>query len=574
MNIVYKKLDSLAVLEQLPDNEYDFIYLDVPYCIGIDFVYISKEDRKEKVRQYSSYISKIIENTYRILKSDGIIAFLAPGKEYVDINYKLLLDQFFPSSMNVTIETRKISSSVNSHNNSILYFYSKELYYEFPILKELRPIEEFSYKDERDYYNKISLLRTGSYRPNFSFVWHGIMPPANKYWSCSSDKLDQLFDEGRIIIDKDNAFLKWYRREHPITVSSVWRYNDSTGTRSSIDTQSINRMFSMFVNKNSNILCPFDRDGKFSLVADKEGINWTSIFLSAQEEKRTLFPDIPTNHYVVISELINKVRRSYKTDIVTNTEDISTLQKRVNQLTENVKKIQMSIGIDDESEASVEQVIDQIHKQISDAISPLSIDEYISKAQEWLKPYWNQLEPESKHFIPTGILLYNQFNKTVDIDMAPIMIEYCKSLEIEIFKKMFFGYIQNLIEREVDIKDKFSEDLKKSNMKVFAKFLTECTTKNKNNPDKWRFEIGKMKFVLQSTLATNPEDSITRDFRDYLNRVYDQQFFRERFIEQLDTVTKLRNNCAHPSIIDNNTVEEVKEIIRKKLLLILKYYTG
>lgn len=573
MNIVYKKLDSLAVLEKLPDNEYDFIYLDVPYCIGIDFVYISKEDRKEKVRQYSSYISKIIENTYRILKSDGIIAFLAPGKDYVDINYKLLLDQFFPSSMNVTIETRKISSSVHSHNNSILYFYSKELYYEFPILKELRPIEEFADKDERDYYNKISLLRTGSYRPNFSFVWHGIMPPANKCWLYSSDKLDQLFDEGRIIIDKDKAYLKRYRGEHPVIVSSVWRYNDSTRMMSSIDTQSISRMFSMFVNRNSKILCPFDRDGKFSLVADKEGFNWTSIFLSAQEE-RTLLPDIPANHYVVISELINKVERSYKTDIVTNTEEISALQKRVNQLTENVKRIQMSIGINDDSEASVEQVIDQIHKQISDAISPLGIKECLPEAQEWLNPYWNRLESESKHFILTGIFLYNQFNRTADIDIAPIMIEYCKSLENEIFKKMFFGYIQNLIERQVDISTKFPDAFKKSNTKIFAKFLSECTTKNKNNPDKWIFEIGKMNFVLQSALARNPKDGIARDFRDYLNRVYAQQFFRERFIEKLDTVTKLRNNCAHPSIIDNDIVAEVKEIIRKKLMLILKYYTG
>ena len=603
MNILYENVDSLKVMEQLPDEEYDLIYLDVPYFMGgRDFSYDNINSRSirhrlaevkgvpvseitmeevdsEKaslensvLKQYSSYISMIIENAHRCLKADGTVVFLAPGKEYADINYRLILDQFFSSSMNVTIETRKRPTSEHVNNNNILYFYSKKRENKFPVLKELRPIGEFVDKDERDYYRKMWLYNNISGRGNFEFEWHGITPPKGSGWRYRKEKLDELYEDGRIVFSGDKAFLKCYRGEHPETVSSVWKAEDETKFFSSIDTKSLNRIFTMYPGIENKILCPFDRDGKFSYFADKKGYEWTSVFCRFRNDGRNMLSDIPEGHYKTISSLDDSSERSYTGGIVANVTDITELRNRVKKLSEDVKKIQLSIGIDDNSDTSVEQVIDRIHEQIAEAVSQFSIEGCLPEAEAWLNPYWNKLEPESKHFIPTGLLLYNLYNGASDMDMAPIMIEYCKSLERELFKKMFFGYVQDLISRNVDIQLQFPEAFSRRDTSVFAEFLKKCTTVSRENPQEWKFEIGKMAYVLQSALTRHPRENIIIDFRNYLNRVFDRQFFRERFINQLSVVTRLRNECAHPSVVNNDVVEEGKEIIREKLLLLLQYY--
>ena len=595
-------MESLEVMEQLENETYDFIYLDVPYYSGVcDFTlpsgekgirhHISKtrnipigevtredieQERKiieqEDLSKYSEYIIKVIENAHRLLKNDGVVAFLCPCNEHTDINYKLILDQYFPSFAVVTIENRISPVSENQANNYNLYFCSKSTNFVLPELKELRPIEEFPENDEFDFYIKKRATLEGMRSPAMIYEWHGITPKGNQSWLYSREEMDKLHSEGRIIVDEDRAWIKYYRKEHPKLISSVWKYTDTTGLFSFIDSQSIERMFTMFVKGGSRILCPYERDGKFSFLADKLGVSWEAVYLPWRED-RSLITKIPEGRYEVIEEIRTAGSLIYKNNVVTNIRDIDELKEKLQKLSADVKRIQSSIDIDDDSESSVNIVVDEIHKMITDDMSAYSIARCLPEAQAWIEPFWDKLEPESKFFIPTGLLLYNLYKTNPGFDQAPIMIEYCKALEKELFQKMYFGYINDLINREISVKSAFPEAFTCQATLVFADFLLKCTTINRDNSEEWKFEIGKMARILQSALSKRPREPIIIDFRDYLNRFFDQQFFRERFNDSLHIITELRNACAHPSIINNTAVEEGKELIRQKLLLLLKYYS-
>jgi len=96
--------------------------------------------------------------------------------------------------------------------------------------------------------------------------------------------------------------------------------------------------------------------------------------------------------------------------------------------------------------------------------------------------------------------------------------------------------------------------------------------KNKNKPEEWRFEIGKMARVLIMTLEGKEENLLFLDFRSFLERIFAEEFFKNQFEKSLDEIADLRNKCAHPNIVDENKKNNVKSAIREKLDNILKYY--
>lgn len=341
----------------------------------------------------------------------------------------------------------------------------------------------------------------------------------------------------------------------------------------SLDTRSINRVLEMFVQrKECKMLCPFDRDGKMTLAMNNKGLNWMSVRVAMNTNRYDFFNEIHKSDYETIDILMKTISTSYSDNIVANVGEINEIRGKLQKLSSDIREIQNSLGEECADDESIENVISKIQEKIEATITAYNLEDYMPEAMEWLKPYWEKLEAELKYFIPTGFLLYNQFSKNSDVDMAPIMIEYCKSLEKELFEKMFSGYISNLIARNIDIKSVFPEAFSESNTKIFAEFLSDCTLKYREQPEYWKFELGKMRFVLERALAKKTKGNIIKDFRNYLNQIFDNSFFKTGFIIDLNKVNEIRNSCAHPSIIKAEDMEKGREIIREKLLLLLKYH--
>lgn len=611
-NILYRNCDDLAVMETLNDNEYDLVYLDVPYFTrpddmlvgyeqdsisdvkrylaekkGCQITEISKEEIKTenlrrqnenkqiKLKEYREYIGHVIENAKRILTEDGVLCFLAPAREYVDINYKLILDQFFSVYETATVERRKSITTFEKLNNNhdTLYFYSKNSGHVFAPILELGDIADFPKKDERGNYRLMPLLNHME-RKGMDFEWRGITPSGKSSWRYQSDKLNDLYEDNRIeIAESGRPFLKYYRHEHPMPISSVWKSEERLHLRGcySLASNCMERIIINFSKEESKIFCPFDRDGKFSFLCNENGRCWVSVFRSAREDEELFIDKISKDDYEII-DVIENTRREYE-NVVTSASDIEKLKSKLNELTNSVKQIKLSVGIDsDGNDAEIDDIIERIHSEVSKALSQYSIKGSIPEAQAWLNPYWDKLEPESKHFIPTGVLMYNQFSGEDGVDMAPIMIEYCKSLEKELFQKMFYGYVKSLIQAEVDVSSKFKDAFQEEGSAVFANFLLDCTTKYVDCPSEWKFEIGKMRIILQQALAKKPKGDLMKDFRAYLDTIFEHEFFRKKFMDRLSQITKIRNTCAHPSILPDDKVNGTKDLIREKLLLILEYY--
>lgn len=597
----YINCEPLQVMEDQTNSRFDIIYLDVPYFSENKFEYdggavsarhylavqkgcsigeitlneVKAEQERTKqveLKAYADYISHVVENSFRLLSSDGTLVFLAPGKECVDINYRLILDQFFPASINVTLETPVKPFGICPNNNYVLYFYSKEKNHTFPVLKELRDISEFKEKDEIDYYLRISLFSHYE-RVKLRFNWHNILPPKGKSWRYSKDRLDELWEENKIIIENGKAYIKAYRNENPIVVSSVWKCERPSFCGALPDEKSYERIFNMFGKYGSVVFCPFERAGAFSLLAHRYGYEWVSV-LADDRLKNSCFMQIDETCYEKIYSVTQGTSISYRSGIVTNASDIGELQKKMLVLDKSLKKIQLSIGIEDNDDASIDQVVEKIHRLYLDTLTPVSIENTIPEAQEWIAPYWDKLEKESKQFISMGLLLYNQLINNPDMDMAPSMIEFCRALEGELFSKMFYGYTTNLIKRNINVRVAFPEAFDENSTEIFAKFLETCITTNRSDTSAWKFELGKMAYVLNMVLSKKPRKPIIQDFRAYLNSVFDGNFFGSQFAKHLFVITNLRNSCAHPSIINSASVEDGKKLIREKLLIILQYYNS
>lgn len=607
--ILYKQCDSLAVMESLPDNEYRMIYLDVPYYTGTDTFALNdgsnsirvhlakqrecslgditieqiaseKEDkRREKVKEYAGMITHVIENAYRLLKDDGILCFLSPSKEYVDINYRLILDQFFKSYTSITIE-RPMRNSAISHsqhgNNDTLYFYSIQENFVFPQLKEADESGRYNCEDERGSYFKRYMISPQN-RPSNQYDWHGIKNPINKSWCCPKSKMDELYEDNRIVIENEKVYQKQYKDEYPITVSSVWKNEDrfSRISRISIGSSSFERMFKMTVPEGGKVLCPYDRDGKFSLLANECGLQWTSIYCPIDDRGWNVVNEIPEGEYVVEITCSDEIKREYRDGIVMNITDIRGLQENVDKLLDDMHRIQTTVGLDESDDIRIEEILDKIHEKTQNFVEGLDLTQSISQAKIWLDPCWLRLEADSKLFLPVGILfseIASKYSNKNKMEMTPTVIEYCKTLEKELFSKIFVGYIRDIINRHMHVRSVFDSSFNNMDTKIFAKFVRNCSHFEKDKPQNWQLEIGKMITILKFTLEDKMNEPLINDFRKYLEKIFEYKFFEANFIENLKLINELRNDCAHTSFVNEERASEGKDIIREKLLVILKNY--
>lgn len=619
MNVLYSGLDSLKVIESLPDETYDFIFLDPPYFTGSEFMFdsgsgsirhmLSKEkgipfkdvsleeveaeenrQRLAELKKYSDYIAKIIENAFRLLNPDGILAFLSPGKEYIDINYRLMLDQFFKSSKIITIERQAIPISGGSNNDDRLYFYAKSSNFVFPVLEEPRPIEDFKEQDDYDYYHKRDAFRHGIARPNFVYEWHGITPGQNSSWAYDKPKMNQLFDENRVLIDGNRVWIKQYRSEHLIPVSSVWKAKDNTRCRFAIDTLSLSRMFNMFVKSDSKILCPFDRGGKFSWLADSYGACWTSVHIPS-DARSDLIAEIPVDHYSVITEISDETARQYTNTVITNVSDISALQSQLDQLSADIRKIQFSVGIIGDPEASVDAVIDQIHQHITELAGIKSSREYaenIRKVTNNLSAWQKTLEArlmgmydktlsaadssailnDAMIFIVAGEALFEMFVVKREYplsDYGCIAIEYYKALEYLVNQLFYVPYYSNILSNR---RIEYSEDaLKKEKLSGYAGKGLERTlfkaTVGKDKYEYWykpKLEYGSFA-IWGSQLKKDTANSSAAEVRNFFVQRKVNIEALTVFCNKMKKTIDLRNACAHPEVKETGFAIKARDLV-------------
>jgi predicted RNA methylase len=222
--------------------------------------------------------------------------------------------------------------------------------------------------------------------------------------------------------------------------------------------------------------------------------------------------------------------------------------------------------LDSKIEILLENNIDQIKK----------FEVMLSK---WFEFEWDKLENLSKSYLPTAELLFSQLSKIESADLSPFIIQYCRALENELLKKIFRAYVQFLIDRQINLEEKFAWDFGKKesgnfnneNTLKIVKHLKNCL---KNNSDRWFFELGGMvtnlKYLTGDSVSKSP---VLKDLKEFVITYFDENLLEKKFLDELNRIKdSYRNKAAHPNKITIEEAKVGKDDIRKVLKEFLEFY--
>lgn len=279
--------------------------------------------------------------------------------------------------------------------------------------------------------------------------------------------------------------------------------------------------------------------------------------------------------FEALSPLLSEKFTSQQLFLENRFEVIESQIKIVNKKLDKILDILIELKADFEAIKKLprdeEEKIFKLCQKIDSKLTPISqnqsvtIDGYIDEIRQWFD-FWELLDIQSKKFLPIAEYIFDELSKIEDTDYSPFVLQYCRTLENEILKKLFEAYhTEGLkdIDREVLVKD----DLDNDDTKVFAKMI------QKNN---LRYELGKMQRILSylkedgKTLKKSP---LLQHFRAFTIHYFNERIVETSFLSDIDKLTNdFRNKAAHPHILDEAKAIDCQKLLRKNLIIFIESF--
>ena len=92
-----------------------------------------------------------------------------------------------------------------------------------------------------------------------------------------------------------------------------------------------------------------------------------------------------------------------------------------------------------ESEEDIKKLKEKL-EALEKAVPKKDYQYYYLLAQNKYKKYWSIMEENSKTFITTAMYVFNLL-KVHGVDFSPVILEYAKSVEVEMTNKIYFDFI-------------------------------------------------------------------------------------------------------------------------------------
>ncbi|MDQ1002703.1 putative RNA methylase [Neobacillus niacini] len=263
---------------------------------------------------------------------------------------------------------------------------------------------------------------------------------------------------------------------------------------------------------------------------------------------------------------------------------LTTLIEKVDEVLNIVKGLVSDIAVIKTLRTDEEQIIKFIEQKIDDTVKKMSNDSleaYIEIARAWVDPNWFKLELLSQVFLPNAELLFANISRLENGDPSPFIIQYCRTLENELLKKIFIPYMKDLKNRGIVVEDTFAQDLQlnengnprsiNKDSYIFAKPLKILQKKDESQ---WFFELGTMSLILIKLTGSRADRSpLFQDFKIFLLNSFDERFINRDYYEKIFTITReLRNKAAHPNVIEPNDALKGRETIKNLLKVLLSLY--
>ena len=173
---------------------------------------------------------------------------------------------------------------------------------------------------------------------------------------------------------------------------------------------------------------------------------------------------------------------------------------------------------------------------------------------------WELLDSASQKFLPLAEYLFDKLSEMPEPDYSPFVLQYCRSLENEILKKLFESYHEELISNEIDLITLTKDDLKDKATELFAK-------KVKSN--KLDYTIGNMHWIMELIKEGGghlKESKLLQSFHEFVLRYFEKRILEAEFLKDVKDITNdFRNKAAHPSILSIDIAKGCQELLRRCL---------
>jgi DNA modification methylase len=312
INAIYEG-DNLEIMAKFPSKSVDLIYADPPFFSNRKYEVIWKdkaeirsfEDRWEGgIEHYISWMEPRLRECHRILKDTGSIYLHCDWRA----NYKLrdLMNKIFGES---NCQNEIIWKRSDAHSDAkqgakhfgrvidTILFYTKTSEYTFNTIYQPLPesTQEKWYKHiESETGRKYNLDNLTASKPGGDTLYdfQGVRPPEGRYWAYSKEKMQKMWDEGRIVKTKTGKlyFKRYLDESKGVPLQNLWtdismlRGFDATGERLGYPTQKpvalLERIISVSSNKNDIVFDPFCGCGTALVASQRLGRKWIGIDIS------------------------------------------------------------------------------------------------------------------------------------------------------------------------------------------------------------------------------------------------------------------------------------------------------
>jgi DNA modification methylase len=236
--------DNIDQLSRLPDGCVDLIYIDPPFNSNRNYEVFwgetkekrSFEDRHASTEAYISYMRPRCEELHRTLKGTGSFYYHCDwhASHYV----KVMLDQIFGENNFINEIVWKRSDSHNDakqgarHYGRVhdsIFLYSGGGRHTFNGIYKPLPestVEKWYRHVEPQTGRRYNLDNLTASKPGGDtlYEFHGCKPPQGRYWAYSKDKMEKMFEEGRVVITptKKAYFKRYLDESRGVPLSSWW----------------------------------------------------------------------------------------------------------------------------------------------------------------------------------------------------------------------------------------------------------------------------------------------------------------------------------------------------------------
>ncbi|GCE04245.1 DNA methyltransferase [Dictyobacter aurantiacus] len=335
--------DNLDILRQyIADNSVDLVYLDPPFNSNRNYnVLFRDESGKDSEAQITAFedtwhwnaiteqiyndlrmqapdhISKMIEALCGFIGRSQMMAYLVmmatrlielhrvlkpTGSIYLHCDptsshyLKIMLDTIFGPERFLNEITWKRTTAHNDPKRygriqDRLLFYSKsstKVFNHVPGLYSEEQLSRYKYKDEHGPF-RAENLTAPHFSPTRTIEWRGTHPGANRQWRFSTDELERLYSDGRILLQKDgrprkDGYKIYLDEAGGPALQDIWLdigISPTAGERLGYPTQKplalLERIISVSSNPGDVVLDPFCGCGTAVAAAQKLNRKWIGI---------------------------------------------------------------------------------------------------------------------------------------------------------------------------------------------------------------------------------------------------------------------------------------------------------